>query len=439
MVGLPARGKTYISRKLCRYLSFFHGAPTRVFNVGDYRRKHAGAKKTAEFFDEQNVEGKTEREACAQMAMDDLKVWLVARQDVGRVAVYDATNTTGERRAWIVSELADVVESSMKVIFVESITNDPELIESNIRDIKLRSPDYEGFEAETAVSDFMARIRLYEQVYQPLSDESLSWIKVVDCGRQVVVNRIKGHLAGKIVQFLMSLHTKPRTIYLSRHGQSAYNAVGKIGGNPVLTEHGDDYARALGEWVSANVLQEHAPEHDNYHATSLHARLWTSSLQRTIRTAGYIPHRVVEPAGWITMRPRVWRALDEIHAGVFDGMTYDEIRATSPDDFELRKADKLSYRYPRGESYLDVIQRIEPVILGLERQEDPVLIVGHQGILRILYAYLMGVPRDECTAMAIPLNTVIVLTPSTYNCAERRVRIIDDLPSSGFDAHAPSH
>ena len=28
MVGLPARGKTYIARKVARYLSFFHGAPT---------------------------------------------------------------------------------------------------------------------------------------------------------------------------------------------------------------------------------------------------------------------------------------------------------------------------------------------------------------------------------------------------------------------------
>jgi hypothetical protein len=38
MVGLPARGKTYIANKLQRYLSFFHGAPTMVFNVGNYRR-----------------------------------------------------------------------------------------------------------------------------------------------------------------------------------------------------------------------------------------------------------------------------------------------------------------------------------------------------------------------------------------------------------------
>ena len=37
MVGLPARGKTYISRKLSRYLNWI-GVNTRVFNAGDYRR-----------------------------------------------------------------------------------------------------------------------------------------------------------------------------------------------------------------------------------------------------------------------------------------------------------------------------------------------------------------------------------------------------------------
>ena len=38
MVGLPARGKTYISKKLARYLNWI-GIGTRVFNVGEYRRQ----------------------------------------------------------------------------------------------------------------------------------------------------------------------------------------------------------------------------------------------------------------------------------------------------------------------------------------------------------------------------------------------------------------
>ena len=38
MVGLPARGKTYIGTKLARYLRWC-GLNVRVFNVGEYRRQ----------------------------------------------------------------------------------------------------------------------------------------------------------------------------------------------------------------------------------------------------------------------------------------------------------------------------------------------------------------------------------------------------------------
>ena len=35
-------------------------------------------------------------------------------------------------------------------------------------------------------------------------------------------------------------------------------------------------------------------------------------------------------------------------------------------------------RYPAGESYLDVIQRLEPVIIEMERERECVCVVGHQ-------------------------------------------------------------
>mmetsp|Transcript_45729 Transcript_45729/g.178048 ORF Transcript_45729/g.178048 Transcript_45729/m.178048 type:complete len:86 (+) Transcript_45729:419-676(+) len=77
-----------------------------------------------------------------------------------------------------------------------------------------------------------------------------------------------------------------------------------------------------------------------------------------------------------------WRALNEIDAGKCEGMTYDEIKKEMPEVAAARKKDKLRYRYPQGESYVDVIQRIEPVILELERQREPVLIVAHNAIIR---------------------------------------------------------
>ena len=78
------------------------------------------------------------------------------------------------------------------------------------------------------------------------------------------------------------------------------------------------------------------------------------------------------------------------------------------------------FSYPRGESYLDVIARLDKLIHELERQRDPVLVVAHQGILRIVYAYMMGVEREKAPFVKIPLNTVIKLVPAAYGCTEAR-------------------
>ena len=65
---------------------------------------------------------------------------------------------------------------------------------------------------------------------------------------------------------------------------------------------------------------------------------------------------------WQQMAPRVYRNLDEIFAGEYEGMTYDEIKATFPDEAKMRAMDKIGYRYPRGESYLDLLSRLDPLV-----------------------------------------------------------------------------
>lgn len=69
-------------------------------------------------------------------------------------------------------------------------------------------------------------------------------------------------------------------------------------------------------------------------------------------------------------------------------MTYEEIKEKYPEDFAARDCNKFAYRYPRGESYEDLVGRLEPVIMELERQEN-VLVVSHQAVLRCLLAYFL--------------------------------------------------
>lgn len=309
----------------------------------------------------------------------------------------------------------------------------------------------------------------------------------------------------------MNLHTLPRTFYLTRHGQSEYNLLGKIGGDSGLTPAGIEYARRLSKFAKSHIARggsekdyidttneekknDTIPEDQGVAAAGggtekeeskangtngvteddrkeRPCRLWTSTLRRTRETAQFIEHNSFEhtwdngeTGEWVQFRPMRRRNLDELYAGICDGMTYKEIEQVYPEEFTRRQQDKLAYRYPRGkrvcfctvtlrivmvlfiqncfflnifihlflslfiyfpiyltgESYMDVTLRLEPLAQEMERTREPVLIVGHQGILRILYAYFMGLDRKEAPYVSIPLNNVIELTPHAYGCHETR-------------------
>lgn len=402
MVGLPARGKTYIARRLARYLSWL-GYQTKVFNVGAYRRERIGSGSTHEFFDSHNVEGEAARRELARVAMEDMVGWF--RAGGGEVAIYDATNHTRDRRT-MVRQGCD--RAGIPVLFVESLCDDAEIIASTIREIKLKSPDYAGVDPDVAVHDFSARIAHYEERYETLDASDGSFVKLVNVGHEMVLHDLRGDLQGRLVRVLMNLHIVPRPVWLTRHGESACNVDGRVGGDPNLTAKGERFALRLTEFI-----------HDHVHAGD-DVHVWTSTLKRATQTARHLPACA-----------QAWRALDEIDAGNFDGMTYAEIKAQHPEEYARRQQDKLRYRYPRGESYEDVIQRLEPVIIELERQRSPTLVVTHRAVLRCLYAYFMDLPPKSCTRLDIPLHTVIELTPNAYGCDEEQIPLGDPVTEVG--------
>lgn len=58
-----------------------------------------------------------------------------------------------------------------------------------------------------------------------------------------------------------------------------------------------------------------------------------------------------------------------------------------------------------------MIQRLEPVIIELEREKESVVVIAHQAILRALYGYYSCTPLTDIPTLEIPLHTVIELTP----------------------------
>lgn len=388
MVGLPARGKTYTARKLARYLGWL-GYRAQVFNVGNYRRERVGVSMPAEFFDPDNQEADGIRFQLASHALDDMIAWLGTG---GQIGIFDATNSTLERRTRVRQRCE---KAGVSVLFLELICDDPAMIEANIRETKITSPDYQELTPDEAAADFRRRIAHYERAYEPIQSDEASYVKMINAGRKIVVNRIEGYVPGRIVQFLVNLHTVPRRIWLTRHGESQDNLRGVVGGDSSLSERGRAFAYRLRDFVASD-----GPP-------VLH--VWTSTLKRGIETAWEL-RRSFLPI----------KSLDEIDAGICDGMTYPEIQAGMPDEFAARRADKLRYRYPRGESYEDVIRRLDPVLTEIERHREPVLVIAHQAVIRCLYAYLADVPREQVPFVSVPLHTVIELTPKAYGCEETR-------------------
>ncbi|XP_063743224.1 6-phosphofructo-2-kinase/fructose-2,6-bisphosphatase 1 isoform X3 [Eleginops maclovinus] len=387
MVGLPARGKTYISKKLTRYLNWI-GVPTKSFNVGQYRREAVKIYKDFEFFNPENEEAMKIRKACASAALKDVAAYFSKEQ--GQAAVFDATNTTRERRAVILSYAK---ERGYKVFFVESICDNPEIIAENIKQVKLGSPDYVDRDEDEAMKDFSRRIDCYKSSYMPIDDEKdrkLSYIKIFNVGSRYLVNQIQDHIQSRIVYYLMNIHVTPRSIYLSRHGESELNLSGRIGGDSGLSPRGHKYAKGLATFIRGQNIKE--------------LKVWTSHMKRTIQTA--------EALG---VQYEQWKALNEIDAGVCEELTYEEIQENLPEEFALRDQDKYRYRYPKGESYEDLVHRLEPVIMELERQEN-VLVICHQAVFRCLLAYFMNKPAEELPYLRCPLHTVLKLTPIAYGC-----------------------
>ncbi len=127
-------------------------------NLGDYRRK-CSSYDNHSLFSPDNAEGLKIRNAVCEQGLCDAIAFL--EEEHAEVVVFDATNTTVERRKLLHQRV--VKEKGFKLFFVESVCDDQTIVESNIRSVKVDSPDYVGFTADAVVDDFKKRIAHYQK------------------------------------------------------------------------------------------------------------------------------------------------------------------------------------------------------------------------------------------------------------------------------------
>jgi len=381
-VGLPAHGKSYVSQKLASYFNWI-GTKSQVFDMSEFRRA-----KSSPALDEKSIESNHPRNELLEVILE----WF--KRD-GDLAVLDGSNNTRQAREAILQ----VIKSHksivrVKPIFIE-IPSNPELLQSNIAKMAL-SPTYANFDEDKIVLDVLAKIDKCGRVYEPVEPE-LRYIKLA--GSNVESNRITGHIPTKAFRYLGNLQLQVQPVYLIRHGQSEYNIDERIGGNPGLTSKGLEFANRLSQFM-ANTFENPSE-----------FVVWTSTMKRAIQTSENIN---------CTEHFR-WRALEEIETGICDGMTYEDIKHQMPEEHQARSADKLNYRYPGGESYADLILRLEPVIVALERRTCPVVLVAHQAVLRCIYAYFNPQKsRSDVPFIDFPSSCVVKVVPAPYKTKEER-------------------
>ena len=531
MVGLPARGKSYISKAIIRYLNFI-GCPAKLFNAGNKRRTEGLAGTDASFFDASNASAKEKREEMAMETLDELLAWLHGATTGCGCGIFDATNTTAERRR-AVAERCARESPHVTLLFVETICDDDEILTLNYR-MKLVNDDYRGVDPAKALTDFKERVAKYEAVYQPLddaeaavADHDAAFIKMVDAGRKLVVSHSQSRVvASKVLGLLHSIHLGPRTIWLALVGETANDRKGVLGGDSPLSKEGLEYTRAVAahvrqrerelrdeeegdeawDWatrrtkghryadnstmVLCGTLRRYtqtseiliAPSVGGTRAAAAAAdgggdgggdgsgdakpalskaktappRQKRSTIGATsseaiaaARKAGELDGAAAEGSSSLptaeggvarqfSEEPRrvvvKLQRLNELCAGKLDSLTYEQMKEHFPREYGARAADKLNYRYPGagGESYQDLILRLQESILMLEQTRGNIIVVCDRAVCRVLLAYFEGIDVVKMPYIDVEPGVLeLRRSHSGFSCTHTRVTVGEATHAAG--------
>lgn len=78
-----------------------------------------------------------------------------------------------------------------------------------------------------------------------------------------------------------------------------------------------------------------------------------------------------------------------------------------------RNRDSCEDELTCWQSYHDLAVRLEPIILELEREQNDLLIVAHESVLRVLYGYLMACGARDIPKLQFPRDEIIEVWLST--------------------------
>ncbi|KAK4212095.1 6-phosphofructo-2-kinase-domain-containing protein [Rhypophila decipiens] len=413
MVGLPARGKTHICVSMARYLQWL-GVKTRIFHLGDYRRATVGEGGQVPqdyFYPNASPTSVMLRQKILKKCREDIYAWL--NHENGQVAIYDAVNPTAAGRRALAKEFA---KHDVQTLYLESFVDDEEILKENARNVKISSPDFHGMDPNEAAERYLARINTKIPVFETMQEEELNYVKMINAGQAFFYNNVSfNYLSHRIVFYLTNLHIKSRTTFFVRAGvateEDSYKA------DAPLSEEGKSYALKMTETLLRHREQERKQlsERAGQEVPLRPLTVWTSTRLRTIQTG--------DPLKEKGYKVRQRSQMSQINPGVCEKLSERAIRSLYPEEVEKHELDPYHHRYPRAESYHDLAVRLEPIILELEREQNDLLIIAHESVLRVLYAYLMHCSTRDIPKLKFPRDEIIEIIPAAYQNDAKRIHI----------------
>ena len=181
-------------------------------------------------------------------------------------------------------------------------------------------------------------------------------------------------------------------VLLVRHGQTDWNAAGKIQGSSdiPLNDRGRAQARELAERLRD---------------MGRICAVYTSPLRRALETAAIIGRT-------LGIAPIAVPQLTELSFGDWEGCSWDEIGERWPEQFARYSEDRKNYAPPGGESYAQMLARSWPFVDGLRRKRGggAVLCVCHSAVMRGILAKNEGLTVAESyRRLKLPNGSVVEL------------------------------
>jgi alpha-ribazole phosphatase/probable phosphoglycerate mutase len=174
------------------------------------------------------------------------------------------------------------------------------------------------------------------------------------------------------------------TVYLIRHGETVDADSRRYKGHidVPLSDNGIKQLERLAEYLVQN-KEQRAKSKDL-------KKVYCSGLSRALKSAEIIGKA-------FGLKPVIIEDLKERSFGIWEGMTFDEIREKWPDTFNAWAENPLKFSPMEGESTLEVRDRAMRAFNEIisNHKDEEIAVVSHGGITRVILCEMLGMPLEN--------------------------------------------